>query len=507
MANAGGLFGLLGPGLQYVRERLSLIFGTEPGMVAPGEKLPGPIPIDTTGASVDGEGLVYSSAAGKYVVGAGGGGSSAKWKEPVRVATTANLTLSGSQTVDGVVVAPGDRVLVRAQSTASQNGVYVAAAGAWSRASDLDTGAEFPGAALLVKEGATLADTPWICTNDSAPTLGSTAIAFSRFGVDESNLVHKTGTETITGQKNLSGAGLAVGHADAIGYDAVRLDSDAYLEFKGAVDATALASIYADTFDGANALRVDSGTSIGFEHSVLVDADKVVDLRNKNSAVVRVSGGGTLFTNGSGVLASDRHHAGAVAEFRSTDQGVLLPRMTTAQRDASLVMAPPATSTLIFNTTTGRFEAHNGTAWVALASLIGVAPYLAEPYTNGSGGTIDEGTPCYLSAANNVSPARANADATAFVLCIALASVANGASGLFARVRGGYGTVPIPAARQTGAWTAGQRIYLDDANLGKLTNVRPTAPGTIAVEVGQCLNTPAGGVAQLAVGEQLRVVN
>ncbi len=74
----------------------------------------------------------------------------------VRVATTANLaTRSGLLTVDGVTLAEGDRVLVKDQTTASQNGIYVAAAGTWTRSSDADTGAKLLSATVTVSEGTT----------------------------------------------------------------------------------------------------------------------------------------------------------------------------------------------------------------------------------------------------------------------------------------------------------------------------------------------------------------
>lgn len=104
-----------------------------------------------------------------------------KVKPPVRVATTGNITLSGIQTIDGVTLAAGDRVLVWKQTNAAQNGVYVVSSGAWSRASDLDEGSEFPGASVLVMEGNTYADTVFVCTNDTPPTLGTTPINFSVF--------------------------------------------------------------------------------------------------------------------------------------------------------------------------------------------------------------------------------------------------------------------------------------------------------------------------------------
>ena len=102
------------------------------------------------------------------------------WKDAVKAATPANITLSGTQTIDGVSIAAGDRVLVRSQSTGSQNGIYVAAAGAWSRATDMDAASEFPGSAVFVIEGTTLGDTGWVCTND-AVTVGSTAVTFAQF--------------------------------------------------------------------------------------------------------------------------------------------------------------------------------------------------------------------------------------------------------------------------------------------------------------------------------------
>src|SRR5690348_844249 len=61
------------------------------------------------------------------------------WKEACRVATTANITQSGAQTIDGVSVVAGDRVLCKDQTTGSQNGIWVCAAGAWARAADADS--------------------------------------------------------------------------------------------------------------------------------------------------------------------------------------------------------------------------------------------------------------------------------------------------------------------------------------------------------------------------------
>lgn len=103
-------------------------------------------------------------------------------KSSVRAATTANITLSGTQTIDGVAVIAGNRVLVKNQSTASQNGIYVAAAGAWSRATDADTDAEVTsGLFTFVEEGTANADSGYILQTENPITVGTTALAFVQF--------------------------------------------------------------------------------------------------------------------------------------------------------------------------------------------------------------------------------------------------------------------------------------------------------------------------------------
>lgn len=102
-------------------------------------------------------------------------------KAPCVVATTANITLSGLQTIDGVTVAAGDRVLVKNQTTASQNGIYVASAIAWTRATDMDVWAEVPSSFTFIQSGATQADTGWVCTSDAGGTINVTPINFVQF--------------------------------------------------------------------------------------------------------------------------------------------------------------------------------------------------------------------------------------------------------------------------------------------------------------------------------------
>lgn len=102
-------------------------------------------------------------------------------KDPVRVATTANITLSGTQTIDGVAVVAGDRVLVKDETTGATNGIYTVAAGAWTRATDADVAAEIPeGSAVWVQNGTVNGNTRWVLTTAGAITLGTTALTFTQ---------------------------------------------------------------------------------------------------------------------------------------------------------------------------------------------------------------------------------------------------------------------------------------------------------------------------------------
>lgn len=103
-------------------------------------------------------------------------------KQSVRAATTANIaTLSGTMTIDGIALVAGDRVLVKDQTSAAQNGIYVVASGTWSRASDADTWAELVSAYVFVEQGTTNADNGFLCSVDAGGTIGSTAVTFVQF--------------------------------------------------------------------------------------------------------------------------------------------------------------------------------------------------------------------------------------------------------------------------------------------------------------------------------------
>lgn len=98
-------------------------------------------------------------------------------KQSVKVATTGSISLSGLLNIDGVQLAAGDRVLVKSQTYASQNGIYVVASSSWTRSNDVLTPSSF----VFVEQGTVNADTGWVISTDGAITIGTTDINWIQF--------------------------------------------------------------------------------------------------------------------------------------------------------------------------------------------------------------------------------------------------------------------------------------------------------------------------------------
>lgn len=178
-------------------------------------------------------------------------------KQSVRVATTEAITLSSGlengDTIDGVTLATGNRVLVKNQDTASENGIYVvAASGAPSRADDADTSAEVTaGMFTFVEEGTTNADTGWVLTTNNTITLGTTGLTFAQFSGAGSILagdgLTKTGsTINVVGTSNRITA-----NADSI---------DIASTYVGQSSITTLGTITTGTWNGTTIAVANGGT-------------------------------------------------------------------------------------------------------------------------------------------------------------------------------------------------------------------------------------------------------
>lgn len=131
-------------------------------------------------------------------------------KLSVKAASTANLTLTGTQTIDGIALIANDRVLVKDQAAPAANGIYTVQAGAWVRATDMDAWAEVPAAYTWVEQGTVNADSGWVSTADQGGTLGTTAITWTQF--NGAGTINAGGGLTKTGSTIdvIAGAGITV---------------------------------------------------------------------------------------------------------------------------------------------------------------------------------------------------------------------------------------------------------------------------------------------------------
>ena len=191
-------------------------------------------------------------------------------KDSVRAASTATLTISGpGATIDGVSMVAGDRVLLKNQSTGSENGIYLwtGAASAMTRATDMDGNDEFKGSFFFVEEGTINSDQGFVCSTDGAITVGSTSIAFTQF----------TGTGQLTAGNGLSKSGNTFN---------VNVD-DTYVKIDGSDDLT----IKGTTTTG-QVLRSDGSNGVSYGAVNLTSSDAV-------------SGALGLTNGGLGVDASD----------------------------------------------------------------------------------------------------------------------------------------------------------------------------------------------------------
>jgi hypothetical protein len=173
-------------------------------------------------------------------------------KASVRVATTADITLSGTQTIDGISVIAGDRILVKDQSTSSANGIYDVAAGAWSRSSDADISAEVTtGLFTFVSEGTDNADSGWVLTTNDTITLGSTSLTFVQF----------SGAGQVTAGAGLTKTGNTIDVIGTAGRITVNAnDVDIASTYLGQSSITTLGTITTGVWNGTDIAVTDGGT-------------------------------------------------------------------------------------------------------------------------------------------------------------------------------------------------------------------------------------------------------
>ena len=225
-------------------------------------------------------------------------------KDSVRVATTANITiataLNNGDTLDGVTLATNDRILVKNQSTGSENGIYVVAASP-ARATDFDASAEVSGGAFtFVEEGTVNADSGWVVTTNGAITVGTTALSFAQFSgagqitagtglTKTGNTINAVGSTTIFAaadalevnsngtQYNVLLSGGTAGVASTFGQLPLNQSGAVTGELAVANGGTGLSTIGANllmTGDGTNSLNT---VAVGTSGQVLLSAGSGTD--------------------------------------------------------------------------------------------------------------------------------------------------------------------------------------------------------------------------------------
>lgn len=335
------------------------------------------------------------------------------FKHSVLVATTANIVLSGLPTVDGVVLTAGKRVLVRAQTAAKDNGIYVAGAGAWTRAADANTNAKVtPGLLVAVEQGTLYGDSAWQLVTDGAISLGVTALgfemAFGRTGVAtgtyRSVQVDKYGrVVSAANPTTVDGYGLTDVYKKSETYS----KTEANQAIKGAVDTavSALVDSAPGSLDTLKELAAALGNDANFAATVVaalaekaplnspkftgapevptpaagsagLQAANMSALATAISAVLRAYKSTVIGVNTNLTLKAEQ--TGNAVQFNAGGLTLTLPTATSAGNGATFVLRnPSASAQSLLVASTGTFVEEGATAttatlkggeWVELAA-------------------------------------------------------------------------------------------------------------------------------------------
>jgi hypothetical protein len=340
------------------------------------------------------------------------------WKQPVNAATTANITLSGAQTIDAVSVVAGDRVLVKDQTAQADNGIYVAAAGAWSRSPDADTYDEMISALVFVESGGQ-AGAAFYCPIQPGGTLGVTAITWNNFSV---------------GGVYFAGTGLNLSGGDTFNITNTAVTAGSYGSGSAVgtftVNAQGQLTAAADTNIAIAATQITSGTidsaRLSGTYSGITGVGTLTNLTVSNPITGSITGNAgtaTTATTATSATTATNIAGGAAASIPvQTGAGVTSflavgtngQVLTIAGGVPSYATRPPGTVTSVTGTGTVSGISLSGTVTSSGSLTLGGTLDLSAPPTIGNT-TPNTGAFTTLTVDDNTTLGSSNADTVDFV--------------------------------------------------------------------------------------------
>ena len=283
-------------------------------------------------------------------------------KDSVRVATTADITLSGTQTIDGIALVAGARVLVKNQSIASENGIYVVAAGAWSRSEDADntpSGEVTSGMFTFVEEGSTQASSGFILQTANPITLDTTDLSFAQF----------SGAGQI-----IAGTGIAKsGNTISVHPDVMADIADSITLTGVAGNSTDLGSFTGSTIDADSTIKealqdVVNAVELRATDARVDEIDQNVDDLVTLSGVIENTANLGTFTGGTIADSSTIKGALQALETKLEAEALEIDELTLNQDDL-ITLSGVAENAIDLGTFTGGTIVDNSTVKVALQAL------------------------------------------------------------------------------------------------------------------------------------------
>lgn len=197
-------------------------------------------------------------------------------KDSCRALGFTNLTLSGLQTVDGVSLNDGDRILLVGQTNQVQNGIFIVHSGAWTRSTDMAAGSNAAGNFTFIEEGTTYAQTGWVC-NKPIPSaiVGTDPLGFTQFSGATGGVTGSGSTGSIP--KWSSSTALT---------DSIMAESGGVITVTGDMNVTGVYRVggtqiaLANLSDGATALRTNASKTILSGNTLTVASGAFLDVIN-----------------------------------------------------------------------------------------------------------------------------------------------------------------------------------------------------------------------------------